>query len=200
LKLIYLWIEDYLNFKQENILFSQDFEINFNEMKLTIKRKQKSTSIFNEKVKNITALIGKNGAGKTNILDLLGSKRRGRSNMNGKYFMIYHLDNDRYIIEGNCFLLIENSILKNPGKGNISETFSIIVEVYLGKIIFRDFLNQSEYKDQLNYLSVRNKFDGYLYKMDSLKIEKEHSVLFNRVCLEQKNIGYSAIYNMTLKL
>src|SRR5699024_369158 len=30
--------------------------------------------------------------------------------------------------------------------------------------------------------------------------EKEHSVLFNRVCLEQKNIGYSAIYNMTLKL
>lgn len=81
MKLIYCWIPQYLNIKNQGFNFGSEWIYSTNEnpdSSLTIIRKKNDKFIsdffkLNSKgFENVTAIVGENGAGKSNILEYLG--------------------------------------------------------------------------------------------------------------------------------
>jgi len=71
MQLVYLWVEEYKNIKNQGFNFSPDFECKYDEKsnKLKIEPK-KHTRIFPNNI-NVTAIVGENGSGKSSILEIL---------------------------------------------------------------------------------------------------------------------------------
>lgn len=71
MELIYLWVEDYKNIKQEGFVFSPKYECIYNKETKELKCDKKSDYIenfFGENI-NINAIVGENGSGKSNLLE-----------------------------------------------------------------------------------------------------------------------------------
>jgi predicted ATPase len=76
MELVYLWVEEYKNIKNQGFNFSPRFECEFKDGNLTIcdkKRKECKNNdylenFFGENI-NITAIVGENGSGKSRILE-----------------------------------------------------------------------------------------------------------------------------------
>lgn len=72
MELVYLWVEEYKNIKNQGFNFSPRFEFHYDKdsKKLTKIRDESTTykSIFPDNI-NITAIVGENGSGKTSILE-----------------------------------------------------------------------------------------------------------------------------------
>ncbi len=84
MELVYLWVEEHKNIKEEGFNFSPRFECEFfpeyeedangkkklkNDCKLLIKP-QEHTSIFPKNI-NVTAIVGENGAGKSSLIEAI---------------------------------------------------------------------------------------------------------------------------------
>jgi len=74
MELLYLFIGSYKNIQNQGFCFSNEFEIKFDkeEKKLSILKSQKpKLNLFNDSFLNISAIIGKNGSGKSNLLNFI---------------------------------------------------------------------------------------------------------------------------------
>ncbi|MBD7910038.1 ATP-binding protein [Clostridium sp. Sa3CVN1] len=98
--------------RKQEINFSPRFEVKVINEKLVIENKiSYMDRIYPKNINNITVLLGKNGSGKTTILDILGMNRddrcyesikrkdRSRSEVVDSYFMLYHIQDDYFCIE-----------------------------------------------------------------------------------------------------
>lgn len=82
MELVYLWVKNYKNIKNQGFNFSPRFECEFDGKDLTICDKKKKEckdnkyleNFFGENI-NITAIVGENGSGKSSILKSLNSYR-----------------------------------------------------------------------------------------------------------------------------
>ena len=70
MELVYLWVEEYKNIRNQGFNFSPRFECEFDGKNLTITKNEDYVSIFPDNI-NITAIVGENGSGKSNILEML---------------------------------------------------------------------------------------------------------------------------------
>ena len=71
MELVYLWIEEYKNIKNQGFNFSPRFDCKFDGKNLTIDNKSKDyVNIFPKNI-NVSAIVGKNGAGKSTIQKLI---------------------------------------------------------------------------------------------------------------------------------
>ncbi|MDD2368608.1 MAG: AAA family ATPase [Sulfuricurvum sp.] len=78
MELVYLWVEEYKNIKNQGFNFSPKFECNYDGEKLTIcdKKKKKCKNndyiehFFGENIK-LTAVVGENGSGKTSVIKFI---------------------------------------------------------------------------------------------------------------------------------
>lgn len=72
MELVYLWVEDYKNIKNQGFNFSPRFRCEYNENtnELTIDENKDYVSIFPDNI-NVTAIVGENGSGKSSIYELL---------------------------------------------------------------------------------------------------------------------------------
>ncbi|MFV0481290.1 MAG: AAA family ATPase [Campylobacteraceae bacterium] len=73
MELVYLWVEEYKNIKKEGFNFPSEFTYKFNidTKKLTINKNSNYIKNFFGNNINITAIVGKNGAGKSSIFKLI---------------------------------------------------------------------------------------------------------------------------------
>lgn len=147
MELIYIWIDKFRNYKKSEIVLSDKFSIMYDtKLKKINLKKNRSISVFPEFISNISAIVGKNSAGKTNLLDLVGLRKPDRNKNNNEfeirykrknkgkigfltnldieseiknsiYFFIYYLGKDA--ISGNDLFVVE---------GNDIESFSDIFE------------------------------------------------------------------------
>lgn len=94
MELVYLWVQEYKNIKQQGFNFSPRFECTYDEItkKLTIEEKKNYISIFPENI-NITAIVGENGSGKSSILGSLINK--------AELFFVIHKNNELVIYSNN---------------------------------------------------------------------------------------------------
>lgn len=100
-------------------------------------------------------LSEKNGAGKTNLMDLLGFNYKERKMaFNAKYFILYHMSDDIYAIEGRGFELIEPNIVNNPTVGSslnslnyVTEPYSLLIRKLPKKNKF-EFISFLQFKEQ----------------------------------------------------
>jgi hypothetical protein len=72
MELVYLWVENYKNIQKQGFNFSPRFRCEYDEKtnELTINENKDYVSIFPDNI-NITAIVGENGSGKSNLLSLL---------------------------------------------------------------------------------------------------------------------------------
>jgi predicted ATP-binding protein involved in virulence len=70
MELVYLWIKKYKNIHNQGFNFSPRFE--YKNKKITPKSEKSIENFFGDNI-NITAIVGKNGTGKSNILEALVS-------------------------------------------------------------------------------------------------------------------------------
>jgi predicted ATP-dependent endonuclease of OLD family len=69
MELVYLWVEHYKNIHQQGFNFSPRFKCHYDDVQkeLTIDENKEYVSIFPENI-NVTAIVGKNGSGKSSVL------------------------------------------------------------------------------------------------------------------------------------
>lgn len=81
MELIYIWIDKFRTFTNTGINFSARFDIDFNKdnMEIVINKNENYISLYPENIKNISLILGKNSSGKTNLLDLIGTRIDNRN-------------------------------------------------------------------------------------------------------------------------
>jgi predicted ATPase len=124
LELVYLWVEDYKNIQKQGFNFSPRFECKFNDeyekdedgndklkpnCKLEIKPKEHIENFFGDNI-NVTAIVGKNGSGKSSIIKSILQI----DNFDNNYIIVYR-DNERNYYYSNI-TDIETEIIKNASQ------------------------------------------------------------------------------------
>ena len=78
MELVYLWVEEYKNIRNQGFNFSPSFECEFKDGVLTICDKKKKECKNNEYLENffgkninVTAIVGENGTGKSNVFEII---------------------------------------------------------------------------------------------------------------------------------
>jgi len=118
MELVYLWVEKYKNIGNQGFNFSPRFTCKYDEItkKLTIEEKKDYVSIFPENI-NVTAIVGENGSGKSNILEaLLSNFMSSIVPINAPYnvLSIFYNQSDEklyYKELGHCSIKIDKSYL-----------------------------------------------------------------------------------------
>ena len=91
MELVYLWVKEYKNIKNQGFNFSPRFNCQLkaeynkngdlkNQCELTIVKDNKYIKIFPKKI-NLTGIVGKNGVGKSSILDLLMNRYLNKNSL-----------------------------------------------------------------------------------------------------------------------
>ena len=111
-ELIYMYVEKFQGIiKDFEYNFSRKYEIKYDrkneELSVSKKKDSDNFRFFGDKIGNISAIIGKNGAGKSSILRVLSMKytsttERGAINLkkrNDNYIFVYHVRDNIFYIE-----------------------------------------------------------------------------------------------------
>ncbi len=177
MELIYLYVRTYKGILSDIALnFSPNFNVSFSNNILHVDRcENKTANYYGDKIKSTTLLFGKNGMGKSTILDLLGMNRYDRledikdeeDKENGavSYFILYHIIDDYFAFEfvDHSFLdgeaKIQNLVLGNKSVDSIfyHEVMGTIFLYekdndrwqYINNILLKSLIENS-YRDEAN--------------------------------------------------
>lgn len=160
MELIYLWVENFHNINQKGFSFSSNFDVTFidHELKIT-KRKSPPINVYPSYISGITALVGKNGSGKSSIIELLGEKelnRRRNRNNNDSWFLLYWINGNRFVVE---------EMLQITEK----EQDSLIKNFNDDRAIFRSMHNPTSLYCEYNFETQEIKFKKYLQDVEENK-------------------------------
>lgn len=120
MELVYLWVEEYKNIKNQGFNFSPRFECEFDGENLTINENKDYMSIFPDNI-NVTAIVGENGSGKSCVLDLINNDGYENPKVSPYPIIHYNLktiniyynkkENKLYFDTRNLNVIIENKTL-----------------------------------------------------------------------------------------
>ncbi|MFW2585728.1 AAA family ATPase [Aliarcobacter butzleri] len=174
MELVYLWVEEYKNIKNQGFNFSPRFECKYDESlnELTIDENKEYVSIFPDNI-NITAIVGKNGVGKSNLTNFF-SEIQNLTHSDNSYE-----DREKYI---KIFKTLEYMIVffDNP--------MIFIFRPYLSKII-----NKTKYRyiydKTINYHTEFNFAFYNTSSFENYKYKEELASLYERI-VEHDNYEY----------
>jgi len=180
MELVYLWVEDYKNIKNQGFNFSPRFECGYKNNELTITEKKDYTSVFPSNI-NVTAIVGENGSGKSNLLKSIFNYDNGLiqyyfdKNFNRNFQQSIHkkIDYLFYNKDNNSFFTLKNSI------------FNII------------FLNKNKIQVEeynANLLSCISYFHSYI----DLQFRVTEQIFKNTHFISNENIKYDKVFKHIL--
>ncbi|GAU76532.1 AAA family ATPase [Fusibacter sp. 3D3] len=91
MKLVYIWIDKFRNFEREGISFLNNGKYFYDKAthRFNIVANIKSVCIYPEYISGINAVVGANGVGKTNLIDLISLRKLDRNKQNEEFEVIY---------------------------------------------------------------------------------------------------------------
>ncbi|WP_170878613.1 AAA family ATPase [Paenibacillus macquariensis] len=219
-KLVYLYIGTvHRNFENQGFVFTNDFRINYNnEEHLIIEQNYNPyENLWGPTIQDINLIVGKNGAGKTTLLDILGSIKQERNELfkvkqiqDMQWFAVYHIENDKFVIEGYDPKLIKN--IETTSEGD-SYDYSFYVKYdYLNQVIHNlnytqlTEVNLTTDKTDRGKTSLNRKMVSLYCTSNrnknwtqNTRIGRgtDYGVSFNKIYLQ--NPKYSNIYNFVVK-
>jgi len=181
MELVYLWGEKYKNIDNQGFNFSSKFTCSYENDELTIERNDNPIKNFFGDNINITAIVGKNGSGKSNILKCIISKNK----INKTYFYV--------ILEENNFklYLYRNGYLSTVKKIDLNQSYNI------GKIT-KNITNAKEKDYGFNSIFFTSLYHNLtIHDNDFIKNHKDISTayLINEYS-KDKEINYKYQYNL----
>ena len=160
-ELVYIYIEKMdTGIKNSEISFSEEHKFRMKERTLFYVE-NKNKRFFGEKISNLSLLVGKNGIGKSSILDLISfsnkniNLRRGRNS----YFNIFHIKDNLFLIDGSPSLIdkIENlstekGLFVSVGNNKFVTSPNSQISIELQMSLIRsspivDWFNRDSYRD-----------------------------------------------------
>lgn len=163
MELVYLWVEEYKNIKNQGFNFSPRFTCKYENNELTIEEKKDYISIFPENI-NITAIVGENGSGKSSIGGVFVTKKFINCNKNiSKCIFVVNYNNNLYAYnDTNVSLQFEH------------KTFDSLEEFKKDYEIFKNWSDQShndlsdKLRKEYTFLQDAKKpFIGHIYIKNS---------------------------------
>lgn len=167
LELVYLWVENYKKIKRQGFNFSSQYHCVYDDTMnvLTINENEDYIENFFGENINLTAIVGKNGSGKSSILEVLTYLYwQGLiADREDKTFFLYKNKDEFYIqCENFKILPIEKSNLQNfisfqnNTKMKIPENFSARTDMPL--ILFSNCISDMTYNKRLESLKSYDNF------------------------------------------
>lgn len=105
MKIAYVWVERYKGFANFSINLASDKTFSYNHELCLLKmidNKDYVANLFNDRITDVTAIIGKNGVGKTNCLELICTiLEGGMRKYNTSFLAIIETDDKKYTIHHN---------------------------------------------------------------------------------------------------
>ena len=117
-KLVYTYIEKMdTGIKNSEIFFSEEHKFRMKERNLFYVE-NKNRRFFGEKISNLSLIVGKNGIGKSSLLDLISFSNKNINLRRGgnSYVNIFHIKDNIFFIEGSSSLINQiNNLKSNEG-------------------------------------------------------------------------------------
>lgn len=224
MELIYLYIKKYENiFENVEFNFSSNYVATLKNSQLVVREnKEAIKKYYGANVNSVVMFLGKNGMGKSTLLDILGMTRKDRSNdtyvnqardrrIKSSYFILYHLYDDYFAFEfvddsfikgkekiDNIDMLGESvgSALYKKPMGNIFKLQNGVF-TYSGNIILQ-WLKRRNIKSKIEYAYITS--DRYNSRISNDYRNSEVEYLFERkYYLEENNYEYLYKYLVYLK-
>lgn len=156
-ELVYVYVEQiYSKIRKQSINFSNELTVSFEENKLEIKENDYMLpkNFFGEKISNISLIIGKNGVGKSSLLDLIsfGEKNRKKFLPRVQFFQIFHVKNQLFYFEGSDALKRKIFGNNSPQKNTFFFEKTPDGEFFVLKELKKHIL-------EINYQKLRHKID-----------------------------------------
>jgi len=207
MELVYLWVEEYKNVKKQGFNFSPRFECEFKDeyddkgkikdnCELIIKEKKDYVSIFPDNI-NVTAIVGKNGSGKSSIGEVLrdifiNSKLNNRKN----HILLYRKNNgDNFCdssihIKNNNLNCIYKKINKDLRLYLSQDSYSKDMMIDRHKVFSVSSSEKSTINSLLNnkIINTSDSFEitSFMYIPKKIKIElKDIEVMMNESILKE---------------
>ncbi|WP_061808980.1 AAA family ATPase [Rossellomorea vietnamensis] len=199
MKLIYCYIQNFRGIKNLELNLSSTHDVTTEvvngKIHLLITKQPKCVVILPDYISDVSLLIGKNGTGKTRILDLLSMNRKSvddEDERKSSYFMIYHVEADTYYIEGNSEALMKKINL--IGKFETSIQHGDIYRSCLFKNTVKGNIllaNRPKEASGNSIIYLKNTF--YSSAMDH---EQPSDILVSRKIVNINRIGYYHKYSL----
>ena len=174
MELVYLWIKEYKNIKEQGFNFSPRFKCSFDGEMLTIDEKKEDEYIkdFFGKNINVTAIVGKNGSGKSSVLS----------------FLFNYMSNNKF--EKDFIIIIKDSYLKCFSSSKIKTNIdyqllntnqsSIFLEKYFRKMFIDYSLDDNKSSNTTKYFYPNKNKTIY-------EIQEEDKRLLKRYMIDSKH-------------
>ncbi|MEM5571121.1 AAA family ATPase [Aliarcobacter butzleri] len=171
MELVYLWVEEYKNIRNQGFNFSPRFKCEYNQdtKELTINENENYVSIFPNNI-NITAIVGENGSGKSSVFEALYLMTEACKE---KLFYVYTFDNKKFYYKTNSnFSVSSNNVSLEKKDINIS---------YLGLSFIpnlqRKILNAKKKEKRISY--TENYKMEFIYKF--IDVFKKNNQILKRI-------------------
>lgn len=190
MELVYLWVEEYKNIKNQGFNFSPRFTCNYENGTLTIDKKEpEPINIFPKKI-NVTAIVGENGSGKSTILELLKNDY-GLEHKQTLFFVYYDFKNKQLIFSGLNLALLDVSKISFPFQQNVSLSENI-KKIENTKTIFYTHLFHKDYDLKLEFVDLHHTLvanlstiyemaEGNQLEVNSTPYDKMRRTLFSKI-------------------
>ncbi|WP_419771229.1 MAG: AAA family ATPase [Candidatus Marinarcus sp.] len=219
MELVYLWVEKYKNIEKQGFSFSPRFNCEYDKDKneLTIDENEDYVSIFPENI-NITAIVGENGSGKSNLLHELSKFRKDEKCNNTDSILFFYDDESKKLKriknEENKFtIILYDDNLKNTNiksthstvEKNFEEALFLSTDKEQRDISFVHLANSNniEFKDEFSFfpthlqIIVNDKINDLFQFIDFITIDKQNIKIKDE---EKKNTCEFLRKNLTIAI
>jgi len=169
MELVYLWVEEYKNIHKQGFNFSPKFNCHYDEdsNELTIDENDEYIENFFADNINVTAIVGKNGSGKSNLIKVIRQIIDKEIN-NGSFLIFYDKHNSKYMCIGTTTKI----------NSNIEFSQDNILDMHT---IFPLFDYSFTYDDSVNYYNEKlpiypNKSNGIISLNEELIINQTNII------------------------